>query len=154
MSIVFVPYEPDHLLQIALQPAQAHHRGAVVLDKYREALAIPGMAWTGIVDREVVGCAGLVPEWEGRVVAWALFGRMPKFSWPAIIRKIHFEFEHSLAAHGRHRVEITVPTHFGPGCRLARLLGFDIEGKMRCYGIDGHDHFLFSKIIEARPCAS
>lgn len=143
----FIPYHADHLLQIALQPAQAHHLGSVAIPKYREALAIPGMAWTGIHDDRIVGCAGLVPEWEGRVIAWALFGVIPKPAWPAIIKKIQREFRETLASQGRHRVEMTVPSNFGPGCRLARLLGFDIEGKMRCYGVDGADHFLFAKII-------
>lgn len=144
--ITFIPYEPEHLAQIKVQPAQELWRDCLILDGFAESLA-NGMSWTGLVAGVPVGCAGFTPHWEGRVTAWALFGVVPKMAWPAIVKKIRREFRSSLQSHGRHRVEITVPAGFGPGCRLALMLGFAVEGKMRAYGPDGSDHLLYAQIL-------
>lgn len=153
--MIFIPYRPEHLAQIALQPAQ-RAASAVIKEGYAESLAVPGMAWSASNESgEILGCAGMVPQWEGRVIAWALLGvAIPKRAWPTIAKKIAREFNAALADHGRHRVEITVPVNFGAGCRLARLLGFEIEGRLRAYAPDGSDHFLYAKIVGAAPCAS
>lgn len=153
--MIFIPYRPEHLAKIALQPAQRAARAVMVKDGYAESLAVPGMAWTAVNDAgEILGSAGMVPQWEGRVIAWALVGILiPKRSWPIIAKKIEGEFQSALAEHGRHRIEITVPVNFGAGCRLARLLGFDIEGRLRAYAPDGSDHFLYAKIVGGNPCA-
>lgn len=150
--IDFVPYHPSHLAQVGLQPSQEAARRFLIRDGFAEALALHGMSWTGLVNEIPIGCAGMVSQWEGRVIAWALFGAsVPKRCWPAIVRKIAFEFSVTLANRGRHRIEITVPVHFGQGCRLARLLGFAIEGRMRSFDPEGEDHFLYAKIIGEQP---
>lgn len=148
--IRFVPYQPSHLAQVRTQPAQEAWRAYLIRDGFAESLAIPGMTWTGLVDDVPVGCAGFSPQWEGRVVAWALFGDIPKTAWPAIVKKIRHEFRATLQSHGRHRVEMTVPSNFGPGCRLALMLGFAVEGLMKSYGPDGSDHLLYAQVL---PCA-
>lgn len=147
-----IPYRPWHLQLVPLQPAQEAWRRQLVKGSYAEALDVPGLAWTATADDRVAGCAGLAPRWEGNVTAWALFGtNIPVWGWTAILRKIEHEFKAALASHGKHRVEATVPTNFAAGCRLMRLLRFQVEGQMEFYGPDGADHFLFKRIVE--PCA-
>lgn len=145
----FVPYQPSHLAQVALLPAQEQWRSYLIRDGFAEALALPGMAWTGLLNDMPIGCAGFQPQWEGRVVAWGLFGQIPKMAWPAIVKKIRHEFRATLQSQGRNRVEITVPANFGPGCRLALMLGFTVEGLMKSYGPDGADHLLYAQVLPA-----
>lgn len=148
--ISFVPYKPAHLAQLRLQPAQEALRPHLVRPGYAESLAVPGLAWTGVADGVPVGCAGLLPQWEGRVVAWALFGNVPKQAWATIVGKMRREFR-ALGALRRHRVEFTVPCDFGPGCRLAHILGFAAPGPpMREYGPDGRDHLMYERILACR----
>jgi hypothetical protein len=149
--IQFVPYSPTDLTSIELQPAQEKWRDQFFLPGYAQSLDIKGMAWTAMDGEKVLGCAGFAPQWEGRVIGWAVFGReIPRRAWPRILRKIRREMHNSLADHGRHRLEITVPRGFDAGCRLAHLLGFEVEGLMKEYGPDGGDHFLYAQVI---PCA-
>lgn len=136
--IEFVPFEPWHLSQIEIPAAQA----AWIKPGYAESLA-NNMAWTGFIDDRVVGCAGFAPQWEGRAIAWALFGReIPKRAWTAIIAKVRKE----LACTAYPRVEATVPFGFGAGCRLANALGFQVEGLLSKFGPDGSDHFLYARV--------
>lgn len=150
--ISFVPFRPVHLELVRLQPAQEAWRKELVRPGFAEALAIRGMAWTGLVDGMPVGCAGLSPLWDGNVKAWALFGtNIPRRAWTAIVRKIEHEFAATLASHGKHRIEATTPVYFAEGCRLLRILAFNVEGEMQFYGPDGANHFLFGRIVG--PCA-
>ena len=146
--IRFVPYEAAHLAQVELQPAQARWRDQLFKEDYAKAMAVPGMAWTGLDGDRVVGCAGFYPQWEGRVIAWAVFGAVPRDAWMSIVRKVRKELRDCLADHGRHRVEATVPYNFGNGCRFAHALGFKVEALMKHYGPDGSDHFLYAQVVE------
>lgn len=142
--IDFVPYEAKHLAQIRLTP---------VHDAWRvKLLPIAGefvgrWAWTGLIDGQVVGCAGLtpVPYWPTRAVAWAFFGKIPLRAWPAAIRHMRAVIADAHLA-GHRRIEMSVVRGFAPGCVLAFKLGFVCETVMRCYGPDGLDHFLFAKV--------
>lgn len=148
--IKFVSYSPHDISCIALQPVQAKWRDQFVKPGYAQSLDIPGMAWTALDGGKVLGCAGFSPQWEGRVIGWAVFGTdIPKTAWPRILRFIRKQFHETLAKHGRHRLEITVPFGFGAGCRLAHMLGFQVEGLMKEYGPDGSDQFLYAQVI---PC--
>lgn len=149
--IEFVPYSPQDLARIDLQPAQMKARDLLLSEGYAEALDIRGKAWSGLVDGEVVGAAGFTPKWDGRSTAWAVFGRkVPKREWPVVVRYVRAAIAGELAEHkkktGHARVDITVPLGFGEGCRLASLLGFKIEGINEKYGVDGADHFVYAKV--------
>lgn len=93
----------------------------------------------------VVGCAGITPQWEGRAVLWAFFGKISKNDWCRIVRKIKFETDAAYDK-GIRRLELSVASDFGAGCRLAHLLGFTVEGKLTAYGPDGKDHFMYAKV--------
>lgn len=146
--MIFVEFKAEHLTMMKIQKAQEIWKDKLLTYEYSKALEIPGMAWTALKNDEVLGCAGMIPVWEGRVIAWALFGDIPKHSWILIFRKIQKEFRDALANHGRHRIETTTPVDFVPGHRLAKMLGFEIEGLMKEYGPDGKDHLMLGKILE------
>jgi len=149
--IEFHPYSPQDLARIDLQPMQAAQRDLFLSDGYAEAIDVRGKAWSGLLDGEVVGAAGFTPQWDGRSTAWAIFGRkVPKKDWPVIVRFIRAAIAGEMAEHkakvGHARVDITVPWGFGEGCRLASLLGFEIEGISRKFGLNGADHFVYSRV--------
>lgn len=149
--IEFVSYSPSDLARIELQPAQAKWRDMFMAPGYAESLDVKGKAWTGLVDGEPVGSAGFAPQWQGRAIGWAVIGcRAPRAAWPVIVKRIRAtiadELREQVEKHGHARVEITVPVGFGAGCRLASLLGFEVEGEERKFGPDGSNHFLYSKV--------
>ncbi len=97
---------------------------------------------TGVVDGDVVFCAGVVPQWPGRYTAWALLSENsgPHMTW--ITRAVRAGLE---TVQGR--VELTVRVDFPPGQRWAEILGFHVETPLlRKYGPDGEDHIGYVRI--------
>lgn len=137
-----IPYQAHHLLALELQPAQAEWSNRILRPGYAQVLAENGEAWTGVVDGKVVGCAGLLPQWEGRMIAWAFFSpEIPRAAWPRIVAKMRAVF-----AVASGRVEAYVVSGHGAGCRLVQLLGFKVEGRMAKFAPDGSDCFMYAKV--------
>ncbi len=143
--IDFIPYEPAHMALLDLQPAQLG-----ILDRlgsgYAQDVHIPGMSWTGMDDGLVVGCAGFIPVWNARATAWALFSKIPPRQWPRIVRFMRSQCA-QLRAKGFRRVDATVVATFGPGIHLAHLVGMQVEGRLKAYGPQGEDHFMFASVL-------
>jgi RimJ/RimL family protein N-acetyltransferase len=111
-----------------------------------EAIEKLGRSWTGVVDGQVVGCAGFIDQHPGNAKVWATFtAAIPRGAWPRIVRLIRAE----LARAPEARLEATCPVGFGAGLGFLRWLGFELECKARRYGPDG-DHFIFALIREDR----
>lgn len=110
---------------------------------WREALSQPGMGWAMREGVRVVMASGVVPVWRGRGLAW-------------LTHDGHAEWRHWLAASrwAKHwfpvlpyrRIEATVLAGFEPGARWAEFIGFKREGRMRRFGEDGADHWLYSRV--------
>jgi hypothetical protein len=144
VTITFAPYEPEHLRRIEVQAAQEEWRDRVLSSEYARNLGVPGFTWTGLDGGRVLGCAGLIPQGGGRAHAWALLGNIPPRAWPALVAKVRSVFDAAHAA-GYARIEATVRHDFGNGCRLAKVLGFEVETLMAKY-YDGIDHFLYARV--------
>lgn len=67
-----VPYEPQHLLGLDLQPAQAHLSARIDAANARD-LAGPH-AVTLVEDGVPLACGGVAPYWAGRAYAWVFIG--------------------------------------------------------------------------------
>lgn len=141
----FIPFQPGHLGALRLQAAQAYLQPLMAKAEYGGALAGPD-TWSGIVDGRIVGCAGLLPQWPGRSIAWALLTR--DLSARHFLRAHHKVLSVLHAAHGggTNRIETSVDAGFDAGHRWARALGFRPEGLMRCYSPEGRDHVLYACI--------
>jgi len=66
--MIIVPYKPEHLLSMVLQPSQEYLKGYITPEV--AAAVSEHDAFSAIVDDEVLGCAGVIKAWEGRGVAW------------------------------------------------------------------------------------
>jgi hypothetical protein len=145
----FVPFEPDHLLQMRLQPAQRALDGVIVKPAYAAMLRDHGVALTALDEDangvRVAACAGVLFQWQGRAIAWTLVGDGRRDEWLAIVRRMS---ETIAAVHrtGTHRIEATADAGFAAGNRMLRMLGFQCEGVMRAYSPDRRDHNLYAKI--------
>jgi hypothetical protein len=144
-EIVFTPYLPEHLVQLQLQNAQQILQPFLEQPGYAASLVVPELAWTGLVAGEVVGCAGILPQWPGRAYAWALLGGIAPAEWvrvTALVRRTCAR-AHQL---GHRRIETGVRSGFLHGLRWAEACGFEMEGLMRSWGPDGSDHWLYARV--------
>lgn len=128
-NLVIRPFVPEDY--VALAPAQAF----LAAD-----LATSGPAFTGFVDGERAGCAGVqLLTWPGVGKAWAVIGALgfahPIFLTRAVVRGLlEIIKDYSLV-----RVEADVLAHGRAACRWLEYMGFESEGLMRKRGPGGVD---------------
>lgn len=112
------------------------------LDADLTHLADAGLAWTAEDDGEIIGIAGLAPQWENRAIAWALISA----SAGKRFQVIHRAVKRFLDVSPFRRIEANVDVGFEQGERWMKMLGFEYEGYLRAYRPDGADMLLFSRI--------
>lgn len=100
-------------------------------------------SYTGIVDGEVVFCAGTVEQWPTRHTSWAaLHEKLSAQHILWITREVRAGLDRV-----KGRIELTVRRDFPQGMKWARLLGFHLETPLlACYGPEGEDHAGFVRI--------
>lgn len=140
-----VPYEPQHLRAMAIQPAQAHLLPLLDGD-YPEKAKLGGPAWTALQHGVPVACAGFHEHWEGRSSAWAILGD-PGADMLRVTRAVL----DALAGHPAERIEAYVRVGFAPGERWARLLGFHREGRMGRFN-KGQDYWCYVLFKDTLLC--
>lgn len=144
--MIIKPYEPDHLRQLILQPAQAFMQDAMSEVEYQQILA--GMeSYTCIMNDRVVACCGILPMWKGRAMMWALIasdlGHIGML-------KLHRAVERSLKLYEHiRRLEVYVSCDFEQAHRWMKLLGFKNETPEGMAGFtpDGKPCCLYSRVI-------
>ena len=137
-----VQYEPGHLRCLSLQDNQRMLTPVLADPKYAASLAEAGPAFTGIEAGKVVGCAGLVHQWSGRAIAWALLDRNCAYA----MLGVHRATQRFLTECGVRRVEAYVDPNFRAAKKWALMLGFEYEGLMNCFTPDGRPSILFARI--------
>jgi RimJ/RimL family protein N-acetyltransferase len=136
-----VPFEVRHLDTIMLQPAQQQFF-SYFDPSYAEALKVSGPCFTAINNGRVLGCAGLVKQWENRAIAWALLsGNVGKD-----FIKVHRAVARFLDLCEFRRVEAFVDVNFVQGHRWIEMLGFSPEGYMRQFNPDGGDAMMYARL--------
>jgi RimJ/RimL family protein N-acetyltransferase len=145
--IGFVPFMPAHLVALPIAEARAWLKPLAEEPGLAATVAIAGLAWTAIMveNGAVVGCAGIVPVWQGRATTWAFTGVLPRTAWVAVTRRAMAGLAEA-HARGYRRIEAAVHAKFEEGHRWAAMLGFEPEGVARCYGPDGADHVLYARV--------
>jgi hypothetical protein len=141
--ITFRPCEPYHITMIEAQAAQRgeYAANALVTDELVDGSLVALSAWS---HGKCLAAGGLRQIWSGRAAAWALFSPQAGPYMLVIARKLKFV----LKADPTHRIEMTVRADFIPGCKLAWLLGFELETPepMKAFFPDGCDAFLFARV--------
>lgn len=132
-----VPFRSWHLAWLGrtLEPGPMPDAGVIAsLEGQR--------SYTGMVDGEVIACAGVVTQWATRHTCWALLGPTA----PKHIRWITQEVRKVLAA-VPGRIELTVRFDFPAGQKWAEMLGFEVETPcMKNFGPEGEDHVGYVRI--------
>lgn len=137
-----IPFKAEHVTQIALQPKQMYlsqwvtHDQAAALEQYP--------SFTGMVDGEVVGVMGVLPQWQGRALGWGLLS----CTGPKNFVEVHRAVLHFLDGCYIQRIEATVDCDHEQGHRWIKMLGFELEAeRMKAYAPDGHDCSLYARVL-------
>lgn len=136
------PFKAAHLVGMQLQPAQRLSLDEGMTAEYARALEIAGGGYTALVDERVIACAGIVEQWRGRGLAWALIAEDAGRHFVRVTRAVHRALEMAQF----RRVECHVDCEFGAAIRWAEMLGFEVESKMRAFTPEGRDSFMFVRV--------
>lgn len=139
-----VPFKAEHLMAVELQDSQSYLSNWVSPE---QAAALESTAWayTGMLDDNIAGCAGVLPMWQGRGVAWAYISR---FAERNHFISVHKSVSRFLEACYLQRIEMTVDCDFPQGHRWAEMLGFTKEAEcMKAYRPDGGDCSLYARVL-------
>lgn len=105
-------------------------------------------AYTARHEGKLLACAGVKIYWPGVGEAWAFISPEIVNYKRELLHYMRKYIAHIAETEGLWRIQVVVRKDFPQGLRLARHLGFEMEGKMEKYGTDGVDCFLFSRIFE------
>lgn len=143
-QINIVPFRAEHLLLLDQQDAESYWGEMLKTPEHAEYLETLDVAHTLMRGEKILCCAGLVPQWEGRVIAWAMMAR--KIGRDYIY--IHRAVERWLKLSNIRRIETTVDCSFTNGIRWAEMLGFvnETPDGMKGFAIDGRPHFMFARV--------
>ena len=139
--IQIVRFQPTHLQGFTLQAAQAFMQGQIESPGYTKTLA-DGQAFTLISDGVPMFCAGLIPIWSGRALAWALVHKDAGKHMRHIVRGVRGFLDSAEPK----RIEALVDDGFTQGVHFMQILGFKEEGLMRSFNENGSDCRLFSRV--------
>lgn len=145
--MLVVPFQPDHAMRLVLQPMQAEEKPFLSLAN-AQALAAAGPCYSALdEDGTVLATAGVIPQWPGRVIAWALIAHN---AGPHFVR-ITREVKRFLATCNARRIEVAVDAAFPAAIRWAEMLGFvrETPQPMRAYGLDGRSSYLYALVKDA-----
>lgn len=140
-----VPFKAHHLKTLSLQEEQ-QYLAQYMTDEQMIAIEQGGWGWSGVYpDGLVVGCAGVLPMWQGRGIAWAYLSDAAQ---GLEFIKVHKAVKKFLDSCYLQRIEMTVDCDFKQGHRWARLLGFEMEAeRMKAYRPDGGDCALYARVL-------
>ena len=139
--MLIIPYKAEHLSGLMLQAAQQYMQ-AYISEADTKALE-QGYAYTGLDEGNVLICAGVMPIWQGRGLAWAYVAEHARAHMIALTRSV----KQVLDTLPFDRIEAAVDVDFGQGHRWARLLGFELEvARMRKFRPDGGDAALYARV--------
>jgi hypothetical protein len=89
----------------------------------------------------VILCGGIVVQAPFRGECWALMAEGVGRHMPWL----HYATKRFLGIERWQRLEASVAETFGQGCRWVELLGFEFEGKMKAYGLNGETHLRYAR---------
>jgi RimJ/RimL family protein N-acetyltransferase len=136
------PFKKADLKQIKEQKATSKV-SAQAEEVHYDALEKMPYAFSIFIQGKVVACAGVIQQWPGRGIAWAIVDELCKREFLAL----HNVVKRFLDVCPIRRIEATVDVGFEQGHRWVKLLGFQLEAPMmKHYGPDGSHAALYARV--------
>lgn len=138
------PFQLYHLKLLhaqGVQPAQARQVSHLPAS-YDSVARLPGLSMTVRHGEDIVLCGGVLPTAPNMGLLWAVLSAQAG----AHMVWLHRATRRFLEINPPRRIEATVEDGFPAGCRWLEMLGFEFEGRMRAYGMDGETHLRYAKV--------
>ena len=147
--MIQVDFRVEH--GVAIQAHVIQEVAHLELSAEKWAACQKGPAFTGQGEDGPMVCAGILPVWKGRWFAWAAISakcRRREMLW---IHRNVLGFLDGIQSYKPQkycRIETTARVDQPNAQRWLELLGFEREGRLRCYDASGLDHIQYARF----PC--
>lgn len=105
-----------------------------------------GPAFTGLVEGEIMGCAGVCLLWRGVGAAWLVTGPLVPQYPLAFHRAIRDGLQTVMESLHVWRLQADIHQGHEVSQRWVRRLGFAYEGILHKYGPDGADYVRYARV--------
>ena len=146
--MIIIDFQGDHAKSILNGSDNDEKiRPPIEVSRFVEGVVVDDMAFTGVIDGEIIACGGIYPIWENVGEAWFL-GTDYVNKYPIIVTKTIRKYLKDLMFNNKlHRVQAHVRSDWDRANRWIEFLGMQKEGVVRKFSPDGRDHILFSKVL-------
>jgi len=142
--VIIIPMMPIHVEDMTLQPGQMDMAEIISEEGYSDWLASIPNSYSLMKDGECLACGGIIEQFDGRALAWALISNKLNGTDLILVTKL---VKRELAKYNYKRIEAIVRDGFEQGHRWARLLGFRCEtpdGMLNWFN-DGAKAYLYAR---------
>lgn len=141
--MIVEPFRAQHLQTLIAQGVQSSQLREISHASTFGGVECPlGTSLTARDGNRIILCGGMIPTAPHMGILWAALSADAgqRMLW------LHRATLRFLDIKPLRRIEATVEDGFSAGCRWLELLGFEYEGRMRGYGLDGETHLRYGRI--------
>jgi len=144
--LVIIPFEPEHLYRLRPRGFEAKEMELLgdPVGRVKEYLKY-GVAYTGCVNGDIIGCAGLFRLWPGVAEVWAVTTPLVE-KYPVSFHKaIYRGLERLQNDMGLWRIQTAIHKDHWVSQEWVKRMGFEFEGDMPGYGPDKSTYRRFAR---------
>lgn len=147
--MILVPYQPHHIDLLELRD---HDIGSLTcIGNSVESLKLLhkyGPAYTGIHNGEIVGIAGVVLFWKRVGEVWLVGSNKLTECKLSFHKSVIRGLSMVASGLGMHRMQGIVPIKYPNNIKWLEKIGFEYEGMLEKYGVDGSDCVIMKRIFQ------
>ena len=146
VGVTYMPFHPAHLEMF--EPEEFKRQTPAQLQEWKDlviAQATNGFAITAYLYGRPVACFGFLPFWTGVAEMWLLIEERGRKYGKSLTRAATIVRDYAVLSNNLHRLQITVRCDDIRAVKWAKVLGFEQEAVLRCYGPDRSDFYIFAR---------
>lgn len=146
-QVQVMPFNPGHLARMKVD--DSYFKAVAPHVQIEDALSIQaskGVAYTAFLHGRPAAVFGSVAIWKGVEELWLLIEERGRTYGKTLTRIAQGMVAFRVIDGNLHRLQITVRCEDVRAVRWAKVIGFNIDGKMPRFGADGSDFYMMSKV--------
>ena len=120
----------------------------VIEKQHKDAFIAPEHVhgYTLTDDGVILGMGGIHKMWGRVAEGWFFISKQGKIKYKSVVKHTYYMFDVIETENELDRIQASVSADDPTAIRFAKWLGFENEGLMRQYGVDGGDYYRMARI--------
>ena len=140
------PFEVEHAMQIELRPEESEAKQDQRMYKqFARIRSLSGPAYSFYYQDKLLFCCGMIILRPGVGSTWIVCDKAIKGFGIEVLHYSKMFVDETIKKCKLHRVQAEIKSSIRLYHQFIKRLGFQEEGTMRKYGLDGSDYILYSR---------